>query len=85
MGFSLVAVSGGYSVAVLWVSHCSGFSYCTAWALRHVGFGGCGPWAPEHRLNSCDAWTSLFCAMWDLPRSGIKPVSLVFSRLILYH
>ena len=34
VGFSLAAVSGGYSLtAVYGLSHCCGFSCCGAWAL----------------------------------------------------
>ena len=37
--------------------HCGGFSCCRAQALGCVGFSSCGSKAPEHRLNSCRAWT----------------------------
>ena len=40
------------------------FSWCRAWALgceaavgAACGLNSCGSQAPEHRLNSCDAWT----------------------------
>ena len=39
------------------------------------GLSNCGSRALEHWLNSCGARTSLLCSMWDLPRSGIEPVS----------
>ena len=29
----------------------------------------------EHRLASCGAWAKLLMGMWDLPRSGNKPMS----------
>ena len=51
------------------------------WPLRgprapgHVGFGSCSSWALAHRLSSRSAWTHLFHSMWDLPDSGIEPVS----------
>ena len=35
----------------------------------------CGSWVLEHRLNSCGAWVQLFHSMWNLPRSGIEPMS----------
>ena len=61
MDFSLVATSRGYSV--VWASHCSGCS-CSGYQLQ------------EHRLNRCGTWTELLQSMWDLPESGIKPMSL---------
>ena len=55
-GFSLVAVSGGYSLL-----RCAGFSL--QWLLllqstgsRCLGFSSCGTRALEHRLSSCGAW-----------------------------
>ena len=42
VGFSLVAVSGGYSLAV--VSRLL-ISCCKAWTLRCVGISNCGVWA----------------------------------------
>ena len=54
-GFSLVAVSGGYSLL-----RCADFSL--QWLLvlqgtgsRHAGFSSCGSQALEHRLSSCGA------------------------------
>ena len=44
-------------------SHCTGSSCCSS-QLR------------EHQLNSCGTWTELLQSMWDLPESGIKPMSL---------
>ena len=38
------------------------------------GFSGCASRAVEHRLGSCGARAQLLHRMWDLPRSGIKPV-----------
>ena len=32
---------------------------------------GCKARAPEHRFNTCGAWTELH-SLWDLPRSGIR-------------
>ena len=42
---------------------------------RHAGFSSCGTWALQHQLNSRGAQASLHWGMWDLPGSGIKPVS----------
>ena len=42
-GWSLVTVSGGYSlVPVHGASHCGGFSYCGAWTPGHLGFSSRG-------------------------------------------
>ena len=42
-----------------------------------VALGLCsrGSWAQECRLSSCDTRASLLHSMWDLPGSGIKPMS----------
>ena len=37
-------------------------------------------WPLEHRLSSCGAQAQLLCGMWDLPGSGIKPMSAAFHR-----
>ena len=42
---------------------------------RHAGFSSCGLRALEHRLSSCGAWAELLHSMWDLPRTGLEPVS----------
>ena len=39
------------------------------------GLSSCGSQTLEHRLNSCGTWAQLLCGMWDLPGSGIEPVS----------
>ena len=39
------------------------------------GLSSCGSRATEHRLNNCGPRAYLPCGTWDLPRSGIKPVS----------
>ena len=52
----------------------SGFSCCRARALE-CGLSSCGSQALEQRLNSCGTRAWLLCGMWDLPRSGIKPMS----------
>ena len=49
--FSLVVVSGGYSLVFgAQASHCSGFSCWGARALGHEGFSSCGFQAPEQRF-----------------------------------
>ena len=71
VGFSLVVVSGGASLAavsgLLVAAACRG-----AQALGHAGFSSCSTCALEHRLSSLVA---LLCGMWDLPGPGIEPVS----------
>ena len=67
-GFSLVG-SGGFS---LW---CIGFSLPRLLLLqstssRHLGFS-----IAACRLSSCVSGAQLFCGMWDLPGTGIKPMS----------
>ena len=60
-GLRLVVESGAALQCRVPASHCGGFS--------------CGAWAVGCRLNSRVAWPLLLCGMWDLPGSGIKPVS----------
>ena len=61
-GLSLVAASG----ATLWPC-CSGCS------LRRLLC--CAAQVPEQKLRGCGACAWLLCSLWDLPRSGIEPVS----------
>ena len=60
---------------------CGGFS-CGVQTLGAQASVVCGMWAQylcslalEHRLNSCGTQAWLLWGMWDLPGSGIKPVS----------
>ena len=39
------------------------------------GLSSCGSWALEHRLNRFGAQAWLPRGMWDLPGSGIEPIS----------
>ena len=50
-----------------------------AWASHWGGFSCCGSWALDHKLNSCETWAYLLSGMWDLPRSGIEPMSPVLA------
>ena len=52
-----------------------GFSCCRAQPLGFKGFRSCGSWALEHRFNSCGKRAELLLRIWDLPGSGIGPVS----------
>ena len=58
-----------------WTFHCDGFSYCGAQALGCLGFSSCSFRALEHNLNSYGTQAQLPHDMWDLPGSGIEPVS----------
>ena len=63
LGFSLVAASRGNSLVVRGLFMVVACLVGRAWALGHMGF------------TSCDSWASLLHGMWDLPGSGIEPVS----------
>ena len=58
-GFSLVVVSGGYSL----VEVHGAILFAEASLVA------------EHRLSTCGARASLLHSMWDLPGPGIEPVS----------
>ena len=73
-----------------WASHCGGLSCCGAWALgvqasvvAARGLSSCGLRALERRLSSCGARPQLLHGMWDLPRSGIEPVSPALAGELL--
>ena len=59
---------------------CSGVSACVLQGVQlsvlvaHK-LSSCTFQALKHRLNSCGTQAQLLCSMWDLPRSGIEPVS----------
>ena len=60
-----------------WASYCSGYT-CGAWALTTWAsvVAACG-------LSSCSSRALLLHIMWDLPRSGIEPVSPELAGLFL--
>ena len=79
VGFSLVAARGSSSLVTV-----HGFLIAVAWpgTLRYPGFevatrgfSSWGSWALQHRLNSVAHGFWLFQGIWDLPRSGIDPMS----------
>ena len=80
VGFSLVVVSGGYSLAVASMDF---LLWCLLllWGMhsRVCGFNSFSLQALEHRLVSCGARAWLLCGMWHLPRRGIKPVFPVLA------
>ena len=61
-GLSLVAASRGYLL------RCEGFLLQWLLLLQSTG-------SRVHGLGSCSTWAQLLCGMWDLPGSGIEPVS----------
>ena len=87
-GFSLVGVSGSHSlvalrgvpiaVASLVEEHRTWGTQASAVAARGL-LNSCGSWAPEHSFNSCSTWAELLLDTWDLPGSGIEPVSSVLA------
>ena len=71
-GYSLVAVSGLLGVVSSLVAE---HGLWGARASAAAEFNGCGSRAAGHRLSSCGSWAPLLQAMWNLPRSGMEPVS----------
>ena len=47
------------------------------------GLSSGGAWALEHRVSRCGTQVYLLHGMWDLPRPGIKPVSLALQGRFL--
>ena len=71
VGFSLVEANGGYCLVAVSRLGIGAASF----AAEH---SRCGVWASAvaaRGLNRCGAWAQLLQRMWDLPRSGIEPVS----------
>ena len=76
MGFSLVAVRGGYFYRSVQASHWGGFS-CAAGARGHAGFRSCSSRALEHRLSS--RGTGCFMARGIFPDQGLNPCLLCWQ------
>ena len=85
-GFSLAVGSGGYCpVAACWliaaaslaVEHGHSGTRASAFAAR--GLGSYSFQALEHRLDGCGTQAYLLHGMWDLPGSGIKPMSCALA------
>ena len=81
-GFPLAAVSGrssssrwaGFSLQRLLSllgtgSRACGLQYCGMW------LSSWGSWALEHRFSNCGPGAQMLRGVWDLPGSGIEPVS----------
>ena len=65
-------------VAAQAVSSCGEWGLLRSCGSRASHWGGlscCRGRALEHRLSGCGAQALLLCGIWDLPRSGIEPVS----------
>ena len=77
--FSSFSEWGLFSSCGTQASHCSDISCCGAQALGYTGFSSCGSQGPECGLLSCGPSAQLPQGMWDLPRSGIEPVSLALQ------
>ena len=64
------------------VSRCGDFSCYGAWlwgtwasVIVTGGLSNCGFLVPEYRVSSCGTQVWLLWGMWDLPRSGMEPMS----------
>ena len=73
MGFTLPAVSRGYSLVGCTRSHCSGFSRCGVWAPGRPGFGSCGSQALQHWLSSSAHGLSCSAAWQIFPDFILNP------------
>ena len=73
MGFTLVAESGGHSLPAVPRLHVATASLVGEHGSRAGGLSTCSSRALE--LKGCGTWASLLHGRWDLPRSGIEPVS----------
>ena len=67
------------SLSFFFFFFCGGLSCCKKWTVGCVGFTACGSWTLEHWFNSCGIQALLLDGMWDLPGSGIKPISPVIA------
>ena len=77
--FSSCDKLGLFSSCGSWASHCNGLSCSRARALGCMGFSRGHFQALERRLNSCGVQAYLAHGRWDLPGSGIEPVSLALA------
>ena len=78
LGFPLVVVRGEYSA----VEVCGLLIVLASLILRSTGSRACGRYSfrvLEHRLSTCGTWVYLLHSTWDLPGSGMEPVSLVLA------
>ena len=89
--FSSCSEQGAGLCCGMWNSHWGGFSCFRVqalgvWPLAVVAhsISSCGSKALESRFNSCGPWAYLLLGMWNLPRSGIKPVSRALAGAFLH-
>ena len=75
LGLSLVAASGGFSLAVALTLLTAAASPVVEHRLQVRGLSRSGLCALEHGLSSSGLQASFQLGMWNLPGSGIKPVS----------
>ena len=67
-------------MAVLGLRFCArAFSSCGKWGPLFIAVRGpltiAASLVAEHRLSNCGSRAQLLRGMWDLPRSGLEPVS----------
>ena len=73
---SLVDVSRGYYLAAVADLSLWWLPLFQSTGSGHMDLSSCGCWTLEHRLNSCGVGgTQSVHNMWNLPRSGIEPLS----------
>ena len=65
-----------FFLSLIYVFGCAGSSLLLGCSLvAACGLRSFTSWALEHRLSSCDTQAFLLHDMWDLPESGIEPMS----------
>ena len=64
-----------FSSCSAWTSYCSGFCCCRASAPGSRGFSSCDSRAPESGFSGHGPRDWFLRGMWNLPGSGIEPVS----------
>ena len=82
--FSSCASRGLFSSCGVRPSHRSA-SLVAEHELQGTGASVAVPCGLQHKFNSCGTQALLLCGVWDLPRSGIKPVSPSLAGRFLNH
>ena len=77
-GAALQVCSAGVSLRRLFVAE-HGLQGIWVSVVVARGLHSCSCLALEHRLSSYGPQAQLFRGMWDLPRSGIEPMSLALA------
>ena len=90
LGFSICGRQEVFPSCSVGASLCGGFSCFGAQILGYVGFSSCCTWAQSLWLGgsrvgliSCDIWDQSPRGMWDLPRPGIRLMSLALKGRFL--